>query len=91
MQFAGVFGERRLYLGGPLQTDRMHVLHTQAGISGATGILPGVFVGGLEALLEDVLSGERSASGVRCAVHLHTTLYTSYRQCNALIWWHGQQ
>jgi putative AlgH/UPF0301 family transcriptional regulator len=64
---AGVFGTRRLYLGGPMQTDRMHALHTQAGISGATAIVPGVFVGGLEDLLEKVLSGEGSASGVRCA------------------------
>lgn len=63
--FAGVFGERRLYLGGPMQTNRMHALHTQAGISGATGLLPGVFVGGLEDLLEKVLSGDCSASGVR--------------------------
>lgn len=61
----GVFGERRLYLGGPMQTDRMHALHTQAGVSGASGVLPGVFVGGLEDLLEKVLSGEASASGVR--------------------------
>ena len=63
---AGVFGNRRLYLGGPMQTDRMHVVHMQPGISGATGILPGIFVGGMEDLLEKVLSGEGSASGVRC-------------------------
>lgn len=71
--FAGVFGERRLYLGGPMQTNRMHAVHMQAGISGATGLLPGVFVGGLEDLLEKVLSGESSASGVRCYIRLEST------------------
>lgn len=48
-----------------MQTNIMHALHTQAGVSGARGILPGVFTGGLEDLLERVLSGQSSAAGVR--------------------------
>ncbi len=48
-----------------MRTNRMHVLHTQPGISGALSVVPGVFTGGLDDILEKVLSGEMSAQHVR--------------------------
>ena len=63
---AVVFGTRRLHLGGPMRTNRMHVLHTQPGVAKSMAVLPGVYTGGLDDLLEKVLAGEMSGSGVRC-------------------------
>ena len=39
--------DARLYLGGPVQTDTLHFLHTRGDvIKGGTEVIPGVFWGG---------------------------------------------
>ncbi len=51
-----------------MRTNRMHVLHTQPDVSTSIEVLPGIYTGALEALLEKVLSGQASSSGVRYGV-----------------------
>lgn len=53
----GIFGQHRLYVGGPLHTNIMHMLHAHDGMRDATEVLPGVFLGGEEHLMEKMLSG----------------------------------
>mmetsp|Transcript_6848 Transcript_6848/g.19903 ORF Transcript_6848/g.19903 Transcript_6848/m.19903 type:complete len:343 (-) Transcript_6848:1006-2034(-) len=60
-----VFGDHRLYYGGPLQNDRLHALHSHSDLVDAVEVLPGLYCGGLPDAVEATLAGKHTADSFR--------------------------
>lgn len=61
----GVFAKRRLYVGGPLETSHLHVLHGTPYLADSFQIIDGVYTGGMTAAAEKIIRGELSLADFR--------------------------
>lgn len=61
----GVFGNQRLFLGGPLRNNTLYTVHSQAGLLETLEVLPGVWCGGLQDAVNRVLDGTLAPKGFR--------------------------
>ena len=59
------FGPRQLYVGGPVETSRLHVLHGSPGIADSYEVIDGLFMGGVTDAAEKFLRGELSLKGFK--------------------------